>query len=74
VFENSKTTTLPISREIAVEYIHCNIKLPWFIDLLNINLDNSSLAVAKSRIKQYISSFKKDGTRITENPDFEVTV
>ena len=70
VFENSKATTLPISREIAVEYVHCPIKLPWFIDLLNINLDNSNLADAKARIQQYIAAFKKDGTRITENPDF----
>jgi malate synthase len=72
VFENSKVSTLPISKEIAVEYIHCDIKLPWFIDLLNINLDNSSLALAKNRIKQYTASFKNDGIRVTDNPDFKV--
>jgi len=70
VFDTSKTTTLPISREIAVAYIHSKVKLPWFIDLLNINLNNTNLEVAKERIKMYVDAFKKDGTRITENIDF----
>jgi malate synthase len=70
VFDASKSTTLPISREIAVAYIHCNTKLPWFIDLLNINLNNFDLETAKHRIESYIDTFKKDGTRITENLDF----
>ncbi|MBE7170274.1 MAG: malate synthase [Williamsia sp.] len=71
VFDASKTTTLPISREIAVAYIHSEAKLPWFIDLLNINLNNFSLEEAKKRISLYIESFTKDGTRITENLDFK---
>ena len=70
VFDSSKTTTLPISREIAVAYIHSEVKLPWFIDLLNINLNNTDLEVAKERINMYVDAFKKDGTRITENLDF----
>ncbi|MCW3090632.1 MAG: Isocitrate lyase [Ferruginibacter sp.] len=70
VFDTSKTTTLPISREIVIAYIHSESKLPWFIDLLNINLNNSDLEIAKKRINKYIESFKKDGTRITENLDF----
>ncbi|MEI9944965.1 MAG: hypothetical protein WDN26_12210 [Chitinophagaceae bacterium] len=44
---------------------------PWFIDLLNINLNNNDLSVAKERIKMYMEAFKKDGTRITENLDFK---
>ena len=69
VFDASKTTTLPISREIAVAYIHSGIKFPWFIDLLNINLNNTNLEVAKERINMYIKAFTKDGMRITENVD-----
>ncbi len=70
VFDNSKTTTLPISREIAVTYIHSPVKLPWFIDLLNINLDNFDLGIARDRINMYINAFNADGKRITENLDF----
>lgn len=70
VFDESKTTTLPISREIAVAYIQSEVKLPWFIDLLNINLNNNDLEEAKKRINMYIDAFIKDGTRITENIDF----
>jgi malate synthase len=70
VFDTSKTTTLPISKEIAVAYIHSEHKLPWFIDLLNINLNNHSLEEARKRINMYIAAFSKDGTRITENLDF----
>jgi malate synthase len=71
VFDSSKTTTLPISKEIVITYIHSKEKFPWFIDLLNINLDNLNLAVAKERINIYMDAFKKDGTRITENLDFK---
>lgn len=70
VFDSSKTTTLPISREIVDVYIRSKIKVPWFIDLLNINLNNTDLEVAKKRIRLYMDSFEKDGTRITENLDF----
>ncbi|MEP6594952.1 MAG: malate synthase [Ginsengibacter sp.] len=70
VFDSSKATTLPISKEIAMAYIHSKEKFPWFIDLLNINLNNLDLAVAKERIRMYMEAFKKDSTRITENLDF----
>ncbi|WP_051360030.1 malate synthase [Adhaeribacter aquaticus] len=70
VHEDSKTTTLPIAREIAVTYIRSEEKLPWFVDLLNINLNNHNLDVAKERIRMYVEAFQKDGTRITENLDF----
>ncbi len=70
VFDASKTTTLPISREIAVAYINSEVKLPWFIDLLNINLNNIDLEEAKRRIELYIDTFKKDGTRITANLEY----
>jgi len=70
VFDSSKATTLPISKEIALAYIHSEEKFPWFIDLLNINLNNLDLGLAKERISMYMEAFKKDGTRITENLDF----
>jgi len=41
-----------------------------YIDLLNLNLDNHDLAIAKSRIQAYIEAFERGGTRITENLDF----
>jgi malate synthase len=71
VHENSKTTTLPISREIAHMYVLSNEKAPWFIDLLNINLDNDNLSVAKERINLYMERFTKEGIRLTENLDFK---
>ena len=70
VYDASKTTTLPISRLIADVYIHSEVKLPWFIDLLNINLNTTELEIAKKRIKLYMDAFTRDGTRITENLDF----
>ena len=70
VHDGSKTTTLPISREIAEIYVLDEIKAPWFIDLLNINLNNSSLDLAKERIARYMHSIKNDGVRVTENLDF----
>jgi len=70
VHDNSKRTTLPISREIVKTYMENSVKPPWFIDLLNINLDNENLDLARKRIHSYLEAFKKDGIRITENPDF----
>jgi malate synthase len=70
VHDNSKDTTLPISREIVLIYMNSDVKPPWFIDLLNINLNNEDLDLARKRIGQYMKAFEKDGTRITENLDF----
>ena len=70
VHDGSKTTTLPISREIAFEYVLDEMKAPWFIDLLNINLNNTALDVAKKRIRLFMDRFKKEGIRITENLDY----
>lgn len=73
VYKVSKTTTLPISREIVAIYTLDEVKPPWFIDLLNINLDNTNLELAKDRINMYMNTFKKDGTRITENLDLRLS-
>ena len=70
VHDDSKATTLPIAREIVATYVTNRVKLPWYIDLLNLNLDNHDLTTAKSRIQAYIKAFERDGTRITENPNF----
>jgi malate synthase len=74
VHDDSKETTLPIAREIVGRYVTDPIKLPWYVDLLNLNLNNHDLDVAKQRIQQYMDAFHTDGTRLTENLDFEVCV
>ena len=71
VHDDSKTTTLPIAREIVETYVAAPLKAPWYIDLLNINIDNFDLAIARTRIAQYMGTFTKSGTRITENLDFD---
>jgi malate synthase len=71
VHDVSKTTTLPIAREIVETYVLGAIKLPWYIDLLNINLDNYDLVEARRRIRLLTEAFGRDGTRITENLDFD---
>jgi len=72
VHDNSKKTTLPIAREIAETYVLDPMKLPWYIDLLNITLGVTDLAEAKRRIVLLRDAFKADGRRITENLDFDV--
>jgi malate synthase len=71
VHDASKTTTLAIAREIVEAYVMDAVKLPWYIDLLNINLENHNLEEAKRRICLLTEAFCKDGTRITQNLDFE---
>src|SRR5213075_906051 len=70
VHDVSKTTTLPIAREIVETYVLADVKLPWYIDLLNINLETRDLLEAKRRIRLLAEAFRKDGRRITENLDF----
>jgi malate synthase len=70
VHDVSKNTTLPIAHEIAEAYVLGEVKLPWYIDLLNITLGNHELAEARRRIKLLADTFRKDGTRITENLDW----
>jgi malate synthase len=70
VYDVSKQTTLPVAREIVEAYVLSDIKLPWYIDLLNITLGTHDLAEAKRRIQRLKDAFAKDGTRITENLDF----
>jgi malate synthase len=69
VHEDSKRTTLPIAREIVMAYVHAPFKSPWYIDLLNLNLNNYDLEKARQRIAAYMAAFTRDGTRITHNID-----
>jgi malate synthase len=70
VHDDSKHTTLPIAREIVEAYVTADVKLPWYIDLLNINLENHDLTEAERRIRMLAEAFRKDGRRITENLDW----
>jgi malate synthase len=71
VHDDSKQTTLPIARAIVEACVTHPKKIPWYIDLLNLNLDNHDLAVATERIARYQAAFDRDGTRLTGNLDFE---
>jgi malate synthase len=70
VHDNSKTTTLPIARAIVDAYVRDSQKLPWYIDLLNINLGVHHLTEAERRIRDLVVAFRRDGTRMTENLDW----
>jgi len=71
VHDVSKDTTLPIAREIVETYVMDAVKLPWYIDLLNVNLGIHDLNEAKRRIQMLAEAYAKDGTRITGNLDFD---
>jgi len=71
VFDHSKGTTLPIAREIVERYVLEPVKLPWYIDLLNLNLGNHDLVEARRRIDSLVTTFREEGRRITENIDFQ---
>jgi malate synthase len=70
VHDDSKRTTLPIAREIIETYVLDDVKPTWYIDLLNINLNNHDLGLARRRIDEFMANFRADGTRMTGNPDF----
>jgi malate synthase len=72
VHDDSKHVTLPIARAIVEAYVLEPVKAPWYIDLLNINLNLTDLSVAEQRIREYLDAFGRDGTRITRNLDFAV--
>ena len=70
VHDDSKETTLPIAREVVERYVSSDLKPPWYVDLLNLNLDNHDLGRARERIDRYLAAYARDGSRITENQDF----
>jgi malate synthase len=71
VHDDSKATTLPIAREIVATYVLDPVKLPWYIDLLNITLGVDSLDEGKRRIELLRRTFVDTGERITANLDFD---
>ena len=71
VHDDSKQTTLPIARAIVEAYVLDAVKPTWYIDLLNLNLNQDDLATASQRIALYLDSFQRHGTRITESLDFD---
>jgi malate synthase len=71
VHDDSKRTTLPIARAIVEAYVAEEVKPPWYIDLLNLNLGQHDLEVARQRIARYLEALRRDGTRLTRNLDFD---
>jgi malate synthase len=65
-----EATTLPIAREIVQAYVMDTMKLPWYIDLLNINLNNFDLGEAKRRIALLTEAFQEGWHADHENLDF----
>ena len=55
---------------IADVYVLGDRKLPWYIDLLNINLGVRTLAEAKRRIQLLVDTFRTQNARVTHNLDF----
>ena len=50
------------------------VKLPWYIDLLNINLGNHDLAEARRRIQRSWRRSARTARASRENLDFEVPI
>jgi malate synthase len=71
VHDDSKDTTLPIARAAVDAYVTDPTKAPWYVDLLNLNLDHHDLALARKRLARHLEAFRHDGTRITQNLDFD---
>jgi malate synthase len=68
VHDDSKQTTLPIARMIVDRYVREPVKLPWFIDLLNVTLGTSDGADAAARIDALARAFSEGGVRVTSVP------
>ncbi len=66
VHDDSKQTTLPIARAVLERYVLSAQKLPWLIDLLNINLDNDDLDEAERRLTRFAEAFAARGERSVE--------
>jgi len=65
VHDDSKRTTLPIARAIVDRYVREPVKLPWFIDLLNLTLGTHDLARAEQLIDRLARTFRERGARTT---------
>lgn len=72
VHEDSKLTTLPVSRAILAAYVNSDVKPPWAIDLWSLNFLDHDIDVARARIRRYLSTLAQENTQIMENLDFGV--
>jgi malate synthase len=70
VHRDSKTKTLPIVKETLNTIVTQPEKAPWYIDLLNINIDQFDLDQAKARIERYFTELKSQNSRVTANLNF----
>jgi malate synthase len=68
--KNPQFPALQLAREIVHRYVTAEFKVPWFIDLLNLNLDNPDLTKARRRLGQYLEQFAGKERRVTENLDW----
>ncbi len=73
VHDDSKGTTLPVARAIVETYVLDPVKLPWYIDLLNLTLGVHALDEAQHRIAMLRQVFEVHGERLTENLDFDLS-
>ncbi len=71
VHDDSKATTLPIARDLVAALVESDVKAPWYIDLLNLTLDNTDRAECARRVAAYLTAFRTEGTRVTANPEFD---
>jgi malate synthase len=74
VHDDSKTTTLPIARDLVATLVESPIKAPWYVDVLNLTLDNHDRTECARRVAAYMQAFAADGTRITRNVEFDRVV
>jgi malate synthase len=71
VHDDSKETTLPVAHAIVDAYVRSAEKPPWYIDLLNVNLETTDLGRVRLRIAKSLASLAERGARVTENLDFD---
>ncbi len=71
VYDSSKETTLPIVKEIVNACVRAKTKVPWYIDLLNLNLNNTDFSTAVKRINRYFNLLETKNERITRNLDLQ---
>lgn len=70
VRDASKHTTLPLAAMALQTYVESSTKAPWFIDLLNLNLDNADHAEALRRVCAYYRELEAHASRATQNVDW----
>jgi malate synthase len=68
--ETSPNPPLRVAQEIVHRYVKAKSKFPWFVDLLNLNLENFDFKKARRRLAQFVELYSLHNRRITENVDF----